>query len=314
MKRRTGICGLGAMGVLLVILSGAGAQEFPVLPPASEPVGPSLPDGQAGVANPPIQQPPDDAGTQAQWPAGPMPSSPSRSLSPSEDGSGYQYEWTHVNPRGGMIKSFQTTTTEEGSSYQRQQLWTAPDGTVIRQHTWNGSQVDPYNYQREKTMTLPGGRTMTHTQSRTWDSQTGTGTMERTFQGPNGQERQWSRSWAPDDGATAAAPAESIASDPAPGIGASAESVGQPEQGFFGRLKAWGKRTFGSANSGSKSRARSGFTLGAAGRNRAPEAASPRGLSKQVPGQAMPSLKGSSAPRGANAQGRSAAARAGKPH
>ena len=78
-----------------------------------------------------------------------------------------------------------STRTDDGYQLQREQTWTAPDGTVRKQHEMTFSGTDPYNYQRQKTITLPDGRTVTMEQTRTWDGTSGT--MERTFTGPNGR-------------------------------------------------------------------------------------------------------------------------------
>ncbi|NUQ62944.1 MAG: hypothetical protein HUU20_10665 [Pirellulales bacterium] len=320
MKHRVGICGCSMLGVSLLIgVSVARGQILPSPAPAFEPSGPVLVDGQGGPVESPV--PPSQEGWNRPWqwtsPVGQGPATQSPSPPPSEDGAGYRYEHTVVNPQGEMTMSRERTTTGDGFSYQRQHVWTAPDGAVVRQHTWSGTQSDPYNYHREKTMTLPGGRTMTHTQSRTWDGETGT--MERTFEGPNGQYREQSRPWTPDDVTKPSVSGETIAADSVPPEGAEAGAVApsadseQEENGFFGKLKAWGKRTFGPGDRASKSTGRSGFTLGSGARNRVGTSAAPRGLSKQTPGQASSTFKGGHAAMGSTSPGRSAAAHAGKP-
>jgi len=96
-----------------------------------------------------------------------------------------------------MTQTWQRSQTEEGYHFQHQQTWTAPDGTVRRQHEMTLSGTDPYNYQRRMSTTLPDGRSVNMEQTRTWDGTSGT--MERTFSGPNGQSRTFQRPWSPDD-------------------------------------------------------------------------------------------------------------------
>jgi hypothetical protein len=115
----------------------------------------------------------------------------------SDDGNNYLREHVVVNPRGEMVQTRERSQTEEG--YQRRWLrtFTAPDGTQLRRHERTVSGTDPYNYTRQHEITLRDGRTISHAQTRSWDGTTGT--MERTFIGPNGQTRQFQHAWAPDD-------------------------------------------------------------------------------------------------------------------
>src|SRR3990170_4819761 len=101
------------------------------------------------------------------------------------------------NPRGEMVQSWERSQTEDGYLYRRGQTFTAPDGTMLRQHEQALSGTDPYNYTRQHEMTLRDGRTILHSQTRSWDGTTGT--MERTFSGPNGQTREFQHAWTPDD-------------------------------------------------------------------------------------------------------------------
>lgn len=282
MKCRSRIRGgcAAVFGCLLVPVAVYGQVSDPGVAVAED--GPALIGGQGPAIEEPVQQVPTDPGPSWQWPgpANPSPGGQSRSFSTSEDGSSYRYDRTMTNPQGEMTKTWERTATEEGTQWSREHRWTSPDGEVTRQHQWSGSQTDPYNYQREKSMLLPGGRTMTHTQSRTWDGESGT--MERTFQGPNGQYREHSRPWTPDNLQT---PGET--ESPAGDATASSAETDQPETGLFGKLKAWGKRTFGSRDSGEKSMRRSGFSVGSASRSQASARASHDAVPKQNPGRAV---------------------------
>ncbi len=303
MNRRVRICGWCAAFFLLSGQCVLYGQTYDAAAPTIQEAGPELIGGQGPVGEEPIQQVPEaqDLQPPRPSPSGGGPAVPSRSPSVSEDGS-YRYERSVTNPQGEMTKTWERTATEDGYEWSREHRWTAPDGTVVREHQWSGSQTDPYNFQREKTMTLPGGRTMTHTQSRTWDGQTGT--MEHTFQGPNGQYHQRQHSWTPDDAVTTlpvdpqTTPGDLTATEPpgeadvfATDLGQSSVETDQPETGFFGKLKAWGKRTFGGKNREAKSMRRSGFTVGSASRMPASARASHGAVPKQNPGQAVSSVK-----------------------
>ncbi|MCC9606239.1 hypothetical protein LOC68_18870 [Blastopirellula sp. JC732] len=116
-------------------------------------------------------------------------------LNAPEDGR-YVREHMVVNPRGEMTQTYQRLQTEDGSSITRNQTWTAPDGTILRQHEMTRTTTDPYNTTRDHLVTLPDGRVVQQSTVRTWDGTTGT--MERTMTLPNGQTRETSRSWTPD--------------------------------------------------------------------------------------------------------------------
>jgi hypothetical protein len=219
-----------------------------------------------------------------------------------EQGVPYLREHAVVTPRREMVQTWEHTQTEEGGYLDRRShTFTAPDGTMLRQHSWSRSGTDPYNYTRQHEMTFRDGRTMTHTQTRTWDGTTGT--MDRTFVGPNGQTRQMTRPWTPDDvvAGTAAPAAEPAPADTAPtstdaaptstapapagttGEGPSAE--GKSRWGWLKKLNPFGGGvTPRGPNAGSAPR-RSGFTVGS-GRGSRPQV--PPGLSSRQPGEPNP--------------------------
>jgi len=219
----------------------------------------------------------------------------------SEDGSQQLRQHVVTNPRGEMTQTWEQSEADDGFLYQRSHTFNAPDGTPLRQHEWSRAGTDPNNYTRQREVQLRDGRTILHSQTRSWDGVTGT--MEKTFQGPNGQTRQIERPWAPDaeafaePGTTIAgpAPAELPALPPPPtvaGGGAAAGPEAKPE-----KRKAWGwleklnpfrrNRSPQGATSGQSSSPRgSGFTLGSGGRGRMGHV--PPGLSKKQPGQPSP--------------------------
>ncbi len=99
----------------------------------------------------------------------------------------FSREHTVTTPRGQMTHTWEGSKTDAGYSLSRQQTWTTPDGTLLRQHEASITGTDPLNFEREKTITLRDGRTIEHTYSQSWDGQTLQ--RERTFTGPNGQTR-----------------------------------------------------------------------------------------------------------------------------
>jgi hypothetical protein len=119
------------------------------------------------------------------------------SIEDATQGSEYRREHLVTNPRGEMVQSWEQIQNEEGYQYRRAHTFTAPDGTLLRQQEWTRTGTDPYNFTREQQHQLRDGRTILHRQTRTWDGTSGT--MERTFTGPNGQTRHSLRPWAPDE-------------------------------------------------------------------------------------------------------------------
>jgi hypothetical protein len=219
----------------------------------------------------------------------------------SADGSQQLRQHIVTNPHGEMAQTWEQSETQDGYLYRRSHTFNAPDGTLLRQHEWSRTGTDPNNYTRQHEMQLRDGRTILHSQTRSWDG--ATGTMEKTFQGPNGQTRQVERPWTPDGEVFAepgtalaeAAPAELPTLPPPPTVDAAGGAA--PPEARPGKRKAWGwlgklnpfrkgpaPQSAGSA--GSTSPRGSGFTLGSGGRGRMGHV--PSGLSKKQPGQPSP--------------------------
>lgn len=132
----------------------------------------------------------------------------------------------------------------------------------------------PPTWTRQQQVQLRDGRTITHDQTRSWDGTPGT--MERTFAGPNGQQRYSQRPWTPDD------PSSSPPDAP-------------PEKsktwGWVEKLNPFRKGgPFRPSKPDSASPPHgSGFTIGS-GQNRGVEHA-PQGLTKKQPGEPSPSWR-----------------------
>jgi len=194
------------------------------------------------------------------------------------EGTTLYREHTVTNPHGQKTQIWQQTTTDSGVHLQQQQTWTAPDGTLQRQHQWSTSQTDPYNTSRQHTIIQSPDRTMTRTQTRTWDGTPGT--MERTFEGPNGQHRVQHRPWTPDDLPTdpsrptvvpadePTGPVSPLAQDPAPGSSPERAAQDAERPSLLERFKSWVSKGPKSGES-TASQARRGFTLGTGGRTTA---------------------------------------------
>ncbi len=194
-----------------------------------------------------------------------------RYLDASEEGR-YVREHMVTNPHGEMTQTWERTHTEEGYDYRRSQVWAKPDGTPLRQHEWTMAGTDPNNYTRERTITLPDGRTINHSQIRTWDGTDGT--MERSFTGPNGQTRESVRSWTPDEPtrgqmASMAEPAQLSTVIPAtPQPTTTSATVQATEQhGWWQKLNPFGRRGNETSNAAAASAPRRGFTIGTSGSN-----------------------------------------------
>ncbi|MHB8897606.1 MAG: hypothetical protein ACYC6Y_02545 [Thermoguttaceae bacterium] len=167
-------------------------------------------------------------------------------------------------------------------------------GTVSNQQTRTVSRdAAGYDYQRQMTHTFRDGRTMEKTFTRTYDGTTGT--MERSFVGPNGQVQHFQRPWTPDDSpdTTAVTPdggnpiapldAGTPGGDPVGMETASisdAQAPAEPagEGGLWGWLNPFKKRPAKSPAEVSDTGKRGGFTIGSFGRS--------RGLETLPPGQA----------------------------
>lgn len=177
-------------------------------------------------------------------------------------------QWSITNPHGTMTHSWEQSRSEDGYSFHREHIWTAPDGTLLRGQQFDVTGTDPNNYQRERTITLRDGRTIQHSYTRSWDGQTLE--TEQSFSGPNGQSWTRQHTWAPDSDAAPQPPSltGSAASVPQ---GPSAGPVQKPPIESPPPDTLPGKRLGLLKNSGGTERATlpatrpSGFTLGASG-------------------------------------------------
>jgi len=279
------IASLVAMGVA------AQAQQYdsPYLPPPTDSGGPAVPGVEpTGPAIPGVSEAPPT------WPqqrtttnhAGTVLNTQRWAV--AEDGSQYQREHEVTNPRGEMIQSWERARNEEGYLYRRAQTFNAPDGTQLRQHERSLSGTDPYNYTRQHQNQLRDGRTITHEQTRTWDGTTGT--MERTFAGPNGQQRHFERPWAPDD-PSSPPPGFVVPSPPPVGPPPVAEPKKNKTWGWLEKLNPFRKGgPLRPSKPASPSPPRgSGFTI-APGQHRGMDHM-PQGLSKKQPGEPSPSWR-----------------------
>jgi hypothetical protein len=190
-----------------------------------------------------------------------------RHLDAPEEGR-YVREHVVTNPRGEMTQIWERVNTEDGYEYRSSQVWLNPDGTPLRQHERTMSGTDPYNYTRERSHTLPDGRTVNHSQVRTWDGTDGT--MERSFTGPNGQTRESVRSWTPDEPlagemVSTPEPSGSAAVAPAASPSTSVPAASQPAEqlSWWQKLNPFRKRGNPTAEAASASARRRGFTIGA---------------------------------------------------
>jgi hypothetical protein len=244
-------------------------------------VGPVLPDS------------PTPAPIDIQDPALP-PTAPGSPTSPTSNT--YQRSWT--NPQGQHTQLYERSVTDNGYSIHREQTWTNPDGTPLRQHDTTITETDPYNFQREKVITLRDGRTIEHGYTQSWDGTTRQ--RERTFSGPNGQTHNFQQSWTvPSDGSQPTPPPatptepgvpEQPASQPVADLsemaGATEGSL-ETNRTTLQKLNPFASKTTttdGSKPSRSRMTRPSGFTLGASARGTA--RADTRELTKRQPGQA----------------------------
>ena len=168
-------------------------EPTPTPPETQVPLDPTLPPAEP---TPPVQEPaPWTWQHQTQNQQGTVTNLHERTR--SQDGNAYTYQHTVTRPNGSHTQLRDYTLTEEGYQLMRQQRFYKPDGTLLRDHGMSVTGTDPYNYQRQMTHTFRDGRTMEKTFTRSYDGTTGT--MERSFIGPNGQVRQFERPWTPDD-------------------------------------------------------------------------------------------------------------------
>lgn len=274
-------------------------EPTPTTPETQVPLDPTLPPAEP---TPPAQEPaPWTWQHQTQNQQGTVTNLHERTR--SQNGNAYTYQHTATRPNGSHTQLRDYTLTEEGYQLMRQQRFYKPDGTLLREHGMSVTGTDPYNYQRQMTHTFRDGRTMEKSFARSYDGTTGT--MERSFIGPNGQVRQFDRPWTPDDLVNTGTPTvDSVESptlpegalpaidEPVPAMPVVADSTAptmtdtvpaalptvvdplaptttpQAEEGFFSRLNPFKKReTKRSAGSSATAR-RSGFTIGSFGRSR----------------------------------------------
>jgi hypothetical protein len=196
-----------------------------------------------------------------------------RHLDAPEEGR-YVREHVVTNPRGEMIQTWERGNTEDGYEYRRSQVWTNPDGTSLRQHERTMAGTDPYNYTREHSITLPDGRTINHSQVRTWDGTDGT--LERSFTGPNGQTRESVRSWTPDEPiagqmASTPEPVQPATVAPATPQPTAGPPASQPTEQFswWQKLNPFRQKGNPTAGSAAASAPRRGFTVGTPSSNSA---------------------------------------------
>jgi hypothetical protein len=130
-------------------------------------------------------------------PQGPMPDPVPLEQPPADAPFEWTYSRTNTNTAGNVSNTHQNYTSEDGNTYMRQHMVTNPSGQMT--HTWERTRDgDSYALSREKNRVFRDGRTMEMTRTYSWDAESGTGTMSRTFEGPNGQSRSFDRPWSPD--------------------------------------------------------------------------------------------------------------------
>ena len=111
------------------------------------------------------------------------------------------FEWTHSRTNGSTTGNasnmHQRYTSEDGKVYTHRHMVTNPSGQITRtrERTYDG---DSHTLTRERNRAFRDGRTMEMTRTHSWDADSGTGTMSRTFEGPNGQSQSFERPWSPD--------------------------------------------------------------------------------------------------------------------
>ena len=265
----------------------AEAQETdlsPVLVPTTPDAGPAIP----GVSDPGVPDPPptwqyertttNQAGTVRNT---------HRNMSSGDPAQGTeQYQRQHVvtNPRGEMVQSWERSQAPEGYQYRRAHTFTAPDGTLLKQQEWTRTGTDPYNYTRERQHQLRDGRTIMHRQTRSWDGTTGT--MEKSFTGPNGQTRDFLRPWAPD---------EQVAPQPGPIVPETPTTatapVEQPKKNRWGWMEKLNPFRKGGPFRPAKPapQRRSGFTIGSGAASSTGRMQ--HGLNKKQPGNPSPNSR-----------------------
>jgi hypothetical protein len=89
---------------------------------------------------------------------------------------------TRTGPNG--TRTYEGSTTREGDTWNHEHTVTGPDGQPLRQNQTTVIR-DGTTWTRETDITLKDGRTIQHDMTRTREGNTGT--IERSFTGPNGQ-------------------------------------------------------------------------------------------------------------------------------
>jgi hypothetical protein len=170
------------------------------------------------------------------------------------------------------------TRSEDGEGFELQQRWIASDGeTVRREHILRFSQSDPETYERYHYLTLPHDRYLEQTHRLNSE----TGTLERTFHGPNGQ------TWGSASGespAVASGPARTAVAERAPpsreGMNASAPGLQRTDSAwgrFFRELNPFAGSGASSVQPPVRNGRPGGFTVGTgASANRMERPAPPR--------------------------------------
>ncbi len=269
--RRIGVAvGLGA---LIGTGAWAVAQEAgPTLPPeyGAPPVVAATPD----PATPPRGPAPKPGWAHFRWPWQKAPAGDD--TQPPSEPREFSREHVVATPDGQHTQTWQGTSGPQGYEFQRSHVWTTPEGETIRSHEMGVTGTDPYNYQVQKEHVFRDGRTMEHTYTQTRDGTTIE--RERTFSGPNGQQRtqEQSRAW---DGQSPfpegqTPPPPSLDPPPAPpsSVAVSPPTAppaepDKPKRGWLGHLNPASKRsTPGLATAPATGRP-SGFSLGSSTRS-----------------------------------------------
>ena len=196
----------------------------------------------------------------------------------TEDGSQTYREHVVTNPRREMVQSWERSVTDDGYTYRRQHVWTNPDGTPLRAQQWTTTGTDPNNFERSRTMVLRHGRTLSRTDTRTWDGTQATDGSSIEGQTPDGP--QIFSSTAP-----LQTPPSAIAAQP------------QPEPSFWSKLNPFAKKPRADTSTAttrvaSSPAPRRGFTVGSHGRSFA--TAKLQGMTDRSSGQSQGVARGRS--------------------
>ena len=183
------------------------------------------------------------------------------------------------HPHGEHIQSWERG--DDGQGPELHQQWMAPDGTTVRrEHTLQFSRDEAGNYERYHRLTLPHNRYL----EQTWTYNAETGTLERTFHGPNGQT--WSRTQG-EPAATAPGPASGEFANRPPAVreGMAPSAPHQERAGwgwgrFFREFNPFAKPSASSPQPSVRTGRPGGFTVGTG--------ASARGIDRPTPPRVTP--------------------------